>query len=109
MRVSVDGVEYAPVGRGGGPRIGVAVTTHNRPEVLASTLSHIQRRTPGAVVAVVDDGSKVPVTVPDGVVLVRHEKARGIAGAKNACLAALMAEGVDHLFLFDDDAWPVSG
>ena len=107
MHVSIDGVEYAPVGKGGGPRVGVAVTTHNRPEVLARTLDHIMARTPGAVVVVVDDGSKVPVTVPDGVVLVRHEKARGIAGAKNACLAALMAEGVDHLFLFDDDAWPV--
>lgn len=106
MRVSVDGVEYAPVGQGGGPRIGVAVTTHNRPEVLAETLGHIMARTPGAYVVVVDDGSKRPAVVPDGVELVRHEKARGIAGAKNACLAALMRAGVDHLFLYDDDAWP---
>ena len=65
MRVSVDGVEYAPVGRGGGPRIGVAVTTHNEHEVLVSAEGRRSRRTPGAVVAVVDDGSKVPVTVPD--------------------------------------------
>src|SRR5699024_6955463 len=68
VHVSIDGVEYAPVGKGGGPRVGVAVTTHNRPEVLARTLDHIMARTPGAVVVVVDDGSKVPVTVPDGVV-----------------------------------------
>ncbi len=106
MRVSVDGVEYAPADEAGGPRIGVAVTTHNRPEVLARTLKNIMAHTPGAVIAVVDDGSKVPVAVPDGVVLVRHETARGIARAKNAAMAALMREGVDHLFLFDDDAWP---
>lgn len=106
MHVVIDGVEYAPVSEAG-PRIGVAVTTLNRPEVLAGTLGHIMDRTPGAHVVVIDDGSKNPATVPDGMQLVRHEKPRGIAQAKNAALAALMAAGVEHLFLFDDDAWPL--
>ena len=34
MQVVVDGVEYAPAG-GGGASFGVAISTHNRPELVA--------------------------------------------------------------------------
>ena len=107
MQVTVDGVEYAPVGSGGLPRIGVAVATFDRQSVLEGTIARILKHTPGAYLVVVDDHSPTPVTVPDGVELVRLPENRGVAGAKNACLAALMAAGCEHLFLFDDDAYPL--
>lgn len=106
MRVTVDGVEYAPVGESG-PRIGVAVASFDRQTVLDNTIARILEHTPGAYIVVVDDHSPTPVTVPDGVEIIRLPENRGVAGAKNACLAALMAAGCEHLFLFDDDAYPV--
>lgn len=106
MQVIIDGVPYSPVEKQD-TRIGVAVATHNRPDVLKNTLEKIVEHTPGAYIVVVDDASKKPVTVPEGVDLVRLDENRGVAGAKNACLAALMKAGVEHLFLFDDDAYPV--
>ena len=102
MRVVIDGTEYAPVGRGS--RIAVAVTTKDRPEFLATTLEAIERHTPGAPVFVVDDASKKPVTRAD----YRFEKTAGIARAKNKCLELLYDSGAEHLFLFDDDAYPIA-
>lgn len=107
MRVTVDGVEYAPVGAQREQRIGVAVATFDRQDVLDATIDRILEFTPGAHVVVVDDHSKSPVRVPEGVELVRLPENRGVAGAKNACLAALMDAGCEHLFLFDDDAYPI--
>lgn len=107
MHVVVDGQEYAPAGDAATPDMGVAVTTRNRHEILADTLARIQKHTPNVPIVVVDDASSEPVAVPDGVALVRLDKNRGIAGAKNAALAALMARGVKHLYLFDDDAYPL--
>lgn len=69
-------------------------------------LDNIQQRTPDAFIVVVDDASKVPVRVPDGVELFRFERNVGIARAKNKCLELLMAHGCEELFLFDDDCWP---
>lgn len=107
MQVIIDGVQYAPASNTV-PRIGVAITTHNRNDVLQRALEHHKRFLPsGSVLVVVDDGSCIPVNTPDGVMLIRHDVGQGIASAKNACLAALMDAGCEHLFLFDDDCWPV--
>lgn len=107
MAVVVDGVEYVPASAGGST-IAVAVTTHNRPDVLAKALKqHLKFLPAGAVLIVVDDGSTTPATVPDGVRLVRNEKPRGVAGAKNRALDALSKTGADDWFIFDDDAWPM--
>lgn len=109
MKVVIDGVEYAPTGGAASPPgIGIAIKTHNRPDTLKKSLEkHLQHLPPNARLFVVDDGSKVPVSVPEGVELHRHEKALGIARASNRCLELLMAAGCDHLFIFDDDAWPI--
>lgn len=86
--------------------IGVAVTTHNRASVFAKSIVAWRRMLPAdALLVVVDDGSDVPVPPIPGVTVVRHEVAQGIAGAKNAGLRAL--EGCEHVFLADDDVWPV--
>lgn len=108
MQVTVDGVHYAPVSITNS-RIGIAISTHNRPDVLKRALEqHLKHLPAGALVVVIDDGSKPAAAVPDGVQLLRHETSLGIVDSKNASLAALMDAGCEHLFLWDDDAWPIA-
>lgn len=105
-KVTVDGVDYFPM-TDTSSKIGVAVSTYNRPDVLARTLDKIIEFTPAAYIAVVDDASPEPVDVPEGVHLIRNEKNSGIAYTKNRGIEALMDEGCTQLFLFDDDVYPV--
>ena len=117
--VVIDGRRYVPADEGGGARIGIGITTHNRPEVLRRALeAHVEHRVPGARYLVVDDGT-ADVHAVAGVAedhvealdlnVLRWDDSRGIVAAKNACLEHLMDAGVEHLFLFDDDAWPKAG
>lgn len=94
--------------------IGVGITTRNRSEVLDACLRHFdQFSTIVDRLVVVDDNSEethrerlttalTHVSIPH--VLRSSDKRLGISKAKNACLAAL--QDCDHVFLFDDDAWP---
>lgn len=108
MQVTVDGVHYAPASITNS-RIGIAISTHNRPDVLIRALEqHLKHLPAGALVVVIDDGSKPAATVPDGVQLLRHETSLGIVASKNASLSALMDARCEHLFLWDDDAWPIA-
>jgi len=108
MQVTIDGVQYAPT-YSTSSRIGIAITTHNRPEVLKRAFEqHIKHLPAGALLVVIDDGSKPAAVVPDGVQLLRHESSLGIVASKNASLTALVDAGCEHLFLWDDDAWPIA-
>ncbi|MBF4165668.1 glycosyltransferase family 2 protein [Enterobacter hormaechei] len=108
MKVTIDGVSYAPVCNAGA-RIGIAITTHNRADALKRALAQHQQFLPqGALVVVIDDGSKPPAEVFEDVQLLRHETSLGIVASKNASLSALMDAGCEHLFLWDDDAWPIA-
>ncbi|POP44937.1 glycosyltransferase [Superficieibacter electus] len=110
MRVEIDGVLFAPVCDSPANRIGVCITTHNRPEVLKRAIEqHLKYLPVGALVVVIDDGSAPVATVPDGVQLIRHDASLGIVASKNTSLAVLMDAGCEHLFLWDDDAWPIAG
>lgn len=73
-------------------KIGIGVTTRYRPQYLETTLNHLQKfRPPQSSIVVVRD---------------EDEWLRlGVAGAKNECLVALW--DCDHIFLFDDDLYPV--
>lgn len=106
-KVTVDGVDYFPKSEDNTPKIGIAVATYNRQKVLDNTLENIIKHTPDAYIVVVDDASTTPVTVPDGVDIIRQKTNGGIAKTKNRCLEALDDAGVEHFFLFDDDAWPI--
>lgn len=107
MNVEIDGVKYVPEDKVSS-RIGIAITTHNRPDVLKRALEqHMKHLQSNAFVVVVDDGSKPPAIAPDNIKLIRHEKSLGIVASKNASLEALMDAGCEHLFLWDDDAWPI--
>ncbi|EJL90230.1 glycosyltransferase family 2 protein [Pantoea sp. GM01] len=109
MEVVIDGVLYVPV-TSKASKIGIAISTHNRHDVLSRAIEHHLKYLPsGALVVVVDDGSSKPVTVPDGVKLIRCNMSRGIVAAKNFSLEALINAGCEHLFLWDDDAWPIAG
>ena len=83
-------------------KIGIGITTHNRYDVFSKTLAEIKRLAPaGAEIVVVDDASDKPV--PEATY--RFARNVGIAAAKNKCFELL--EGCDHIFLFDDDTYPV--
>ncbi|MBZ1874906.1 glycosyltransferase family 2 protein [Klebsiella pneumoniae] len=108
MRVIIDGVEYIPA-ENRNLKVGIAISTHQRPEVLKQAIEqHMKYLPAGALVVVIDDGSKPAAVVPDGVQLLRHETSLGIVASKNASLSALMDAGCEHLFLWDDDAWPIA-
>lgn len=108
MQVIIDNVPYAPVCNSSA-RIGIAISTYNRADVLSLALTqHMKFLPAGALVVVVDDGSKPAAVVPAGVQLVRQETSLGIVASKNASLTALMDAGCEHLFLWDDDAWPIA-
>lgn len=83
--------------------IGVAVSTRNRPDVLARSLAAWRAMLPtGARLVVVDDASNPPA---EGATF-RYTENAGVARVKNKGLALL--DGCDHIFLADDDCWPVS-
>lgn len=83
--------------------IGIGITTHNRPDLLARALEAHEKHLPeGATLVVVDDASETPAERAD----FRFERQAGIARAKNKCLELLVDAGCEHLFLFDDDTWP---
>ena len=108
MQVTIDGVPYAPA-CAISSRIGIAISTHQRADVLKRALEqHMKHLPAGALVVVVDDGSKPAAVVPHGVQLLRHETSLGIVASKNASLSALMDAGCEHIFLWDDDAWPIA-
>lgn len=108
MQVIIDNVPYAPVCNSSA-RIGIAISTHNRADVLSRALTqHMKFLPAGALVVVVDDGSKPAAVVPAGVQLVRQETSLGIVASKNTSLTALIDAGCEHLFLWDDDAWPIA-
>ena len=82
-------------------RIGIGITTHNRPDIYKKTYEQIKKFTPNAKIVVVDDASDVPC--PQSTF--RFETNVGIAQAKNKCLELL--DDCDHIFLFDDDCYPI--
>ncbi|QZE10547.1 glycosyltransferase [Mycobacterium phage ScoobyDoobyDoo] len=92
-------------------RIGIGVTTHNRPEALRQCLEQIDKFRPvDSYLVVVDDASDN--TDFEGFrspgQYYRFEENVGVARAKNKCIEMLMDAECDHLFLFDDDCWPIS-
>lgn len=89
--------------------LGIAVATHNRRDVFNQAIQQwLKHRPDNCVIVVVDDGSTEPVPNIPGVTVIRHDYAKGIAAAKNRCIAELIDAGCDHLVLADDDAWPIT-
>lgn len=70
--------------------IGVAISTHARPDTLSKALR------------------AWALHMPDVLVVTHDVDGQGVATTKNRGIAALMDSGCDHLFLADDDVWPVT-
>lgn len=84
--------------------IGIAITVHNRNETAKETISKIKKLAPeGSKIVIVDDGSKIPFEDST----FRFNNSVGIAAAKNKCIELLYDLGCEHLFLFDDDIYPL--
>jgi GT2 family glycosyltransferase len=73
-------------------RVGIGVTTYNRPECLKECIERIQKHT---------DMSNVTLCVATDTEYNR----KGVAFRKNECLRAL--KDCDYVFLFDDDCFPI--
>lgn len=102
-QVVIDGTPYLPADAA--PSIGIGVTTRNRPDALATTLKHLRTYLPPAAkLVIVDDASDKPVDDADH----RFSENVGIAVAKNKCLELLYAAGCEHIFLFDNDTYPIA-
>lgn len=95
-------------------RIGIGITTRNRPEVLEICLRHMRKyRPPNSYIFVIDDSTEKRMAELNKAlcfyysVMYEEPKSlpRGIAGAKNACLLSLRTIS-NHIFLFDDDCFP---
>lgn len=85
-------------------KIGIAITTHNRYDTFLKSYQEIKRLAPkDAVIVVVDDASAKPV--PEATF--RFKENAGIAAAKNKCFELLYLAGCEHLFVFDDDIYPL--
>lgn len=83
--------------------VGIAMTTHNRPEVRTEAIAGwMANRPEGVPFFLVDDASDEPAQFAT----YRFDRNVGIATAKNKCIELLMDAGCEHLFLTDDDAWP---
>lgn len=91
-------------------RVGIGLTTHNRPQVFKNTIENILRWAPQGVLCIVDDASTIPVVnpLPGNIRSYRFESNVGIARAKNKALELLYNAGCEHFFLFDDDTYPIA-
>lgn len=82
------------------PDLALVVPVWNDQAALSRLLSQAQGLGVFAQVVVVDDGSDVPVTVPQDVTLIRHETPQTAGAARNTGLAAVTAS---HVLFFDSD------
>lgn len=91
-------------------KIGIAITTHNRPDVCKETYSIIDSNRPeNSILIVVDDASHPAPFGYGGNMynnVYRFDKNVGVGVAKNKCLELLHDAGCTHFFLFDDDCRP---
>lgn len=82
--------------------ISICITTRNRPESFALVLERIKQHTNCEYqLIVVDDASEVLYCYAD----YRFSERSGIPAAKNKCLELAK---YDHIFLFDDDTYPIA-
>lgn len=89
----------------GSDSVTVVIPTKDRPDhVRTATELILGQREVDARVVVVDDGSAAPIVVDDDrVLVVRHDRSRGVASARNTGLDHVDTEWV--AFCDDDDLW----
>lgn len=87
-------------------KIGLGVTTYNRPDYLKQCLEGIKNvKDEVDTIWVYNDAStkRYDVDFPDYVQYYKAKKNKGVATAKNWLLKQMIKEGCDYLFLIEDD------
>lgn len=91
-------------------KVGVGITTYNRPKYLAQCLDSVQEHLLDVVdtIWVYNDGSKedygpVVAGLHPKIKYAHPAKNKGVAHAKNWLLKQLLKEGCDYIFLLEDD------
>ena len=86
-----------------GEKIGIAISTCDRPEYLTKCIVSLQGV--DAIICVCDDGhKKVDGIVPDNIHIIRTKKPRsGVAVNKNLGFKYLLEQGCDYIFMLEDD------
>lgn len=85
-------------------KIGLGITTRNR-DYIFTCVENIIKNSSFDKLVIIDDESETPVKI-DGVKIFRFETRQGIAKCKHLFLELL--DDCDHIFLFDDDCWPIT-
>lgn len=95
-------------------KYGVAITTHNRSAELLVCLAKVKENSPADFeIVIIDDATANRSLTEDNFEFLGadqyyyFENNVGIAAAKNKCVELLMNAGCDHIFLFDDDTYPI--
>lgn len=84
--------------------IAICISTRNRPESFFRSYEFWVKFLPSrSQIFVVDDASKPEYTNAD----YRFKKRAGIPKVKNKCLELAMKSGAKHIFLVDDDTFPI--
>lgn len=87
-----------------GTKIAICISTYNRPEAFSKTLNEILKfRPPNSEIFIVEDFSENASNLAH---YTFNERA-GIPNVKNKCLELAYKSGADHVFLFDDDCYPI--
>lgn len=101
-----------PLGQDNAGTVGLAVTTYNRLSYLKRCIESLEMARWGdaAVRVVVDDGSNedgydvfLKGLQDSGVSVIRNGVNKGVAATKNIALNFMLEQGVEHLFLLEDD------
>ncbi|MEI2271819.1 hypothetical protein OHD16_06660 [Sphingobacterium sp. ML3W] len=86
-------------------KIAICITTRNRKEAFDKCIEQMSLFMPdNARLFIVDDASDIPAPDAD----FRFSFRSGIPVAKNKCIELAMCWGANHIFLFDDDTYPIS-
>lgn len=88
-------------------KVGLGITTYNRPEYFAQSIVSAIKASPDFLVVYNDGSTKAYEEeyekVKDNCEIIHEEKNKGVAVAKNTLLKRLLELGCDHIFLMEDD------
>lgn len=83
-------------------KIAIAITTHNRNDVLDKSLEYFKKyKSKDSDIIIVDDASTIPYPNSD----YYFTENVGISVAKNKCIE--LTQNYDYIFLFDSDCYPI--
>lgn len=91
-------------------KIGLGITTYNRPDYFAKTITAVLEHVKPVVnlVVVYNDGSAKQYLYPGNITVLSENENKGVAHAKNRLLQYMLDNDCDYIFLLEDDVVPQS-